>query len=548
MHYPSRLLSYWIPTDIVISQVNKHIFIADMSFNRVLHLSSEAIYISTLSLPIDPSKTYSPIKLAVDVAGYLYVATGANNSFALIYKYRTTDDQLIKNISLSFYVPTALTISPIDGNIYVANTDIDDTAVYILNSNGQQMNKFNASSFSPPLGRPTALTMDKTAERLYVADRNEVPTGRVFVIHSQTGKQLQAYVNTNIYRPAGVVVDANLNVYIADMATNCIVALMPNGTLIRTYTNSLYSPQGLTFSADGNLLLSDTLDKRIVLFDITTAKILQVYSSNDPLLISPRLVTVFSNGDIYVNSLTNNGAYNIIKKLTMTKSSANVTQIIDPKPHFGFPVGLILNNNDAIYVTDADIPYGYIHIFAPNGTETSRIYTSDPALKSPNGISIDLQGNLYVVDSGNSRVIKLFTNGTIIQNYKTTPPLQFPYDVKVRNDGVVYISDIRCACIYQLTNDGEQIAVIQLEERPYLVRPFITLFPSATPGNPDILLTITYPSPQINHYTPNGTLIASYTIPTSALTDWDPYASTIDEKCHCLVVAESGGRLMFFDL
>ncbi|CAF1595446.1 unnamed protein product [Rotaria magnacalcarata] len=159
-----------------------------------------------------------------------------------------------------------------------------------------------------------------------------------------------------------------------------------------------------------------------------------------------------------------------------------------------------------------------------------------------------LKSNLYVVDSGNSRVIKLFTNGTIIQNYKTTPPLQFPYDVKVRNDGVVYISDIRCACIYQLTNDGEQIAVIQLEERPYLVRPFITLFPSATPGNPDILLTITYPSPQINHYTPNGTLIASYTIPTSALTDWDPYASTIDEKCHCLVVAESGGRLMFFDL
>ncbi|CAF3615397.1 unnamed protein product [Rotaria socialis] len=188
MHYPSRLLSYWIPTDIVISSVDKHIFFANMSFNRVLHLSYEAIYISTFSLPMDQSKVYSPIKLEVGVDGYLYVATGANRSFALIYKYRTTDDQLIKNISLSFYVPAALTISPIDGNIYVATIDIGDTAVYILNSNGQ----------------PTALTMDKTAERLYVADKNEVPTDRVFVINSQIGKQLQSYIDTNIYRPAGV--------------------------------------------------------------------------------------------------------------------------------------------------------------------------------------------------------------------------------------------------------------------------------------------------------------------------------------------------------
>ncbi|CAM4960720.1 unnamed protein product [Rotaria socialis] len=193
MHYPSRLLSYWIPTDIVISSVDKHIFFANMSFNRVLHLSYEAIYISTFSLPMDQSKVYSPIKLEVGVDGYLYVATGANRSFALIYKYRTTDDQLIKNISLSFYVPAALTISPIDGNIYVATIDIGDTAVYILNSNGQ----------------PTALTMDKTAERLYVADKNEVPTDRVFVINSQIGKQLQSYIGTNIYRPAGVVVDVN---------------------------------------------------------------------------------------------------------------------------------------------------------------------------------------------------------------------------------------------------------------------------------------------------------------------------------------------------
>ncbi|CAF3936133.1 unnamed protein product [Rotaria sordida] len=430
IYYPSRLLSYWTPANIVISPINQHIFMVDMSFNRVLHLSPEAIYISTLNLPIEQSKFYSPLKLTIDLAGYLYVATGAYSSLAMIYKYRTTNDQLIKNISLPFYVPTALTISPINGDIYVATTDTKDTSIYVLNKNGEQINKFNTSNFSPPLSQPTALTMDKTAERLYVADRNDSTTGRIFVINSQTGRQLQVYINSNIYRPTAVIVDVNLNVYVADMATNCIIALTSNGTLIRTYTNSLYNPQGLTFAPYASLLLSDTLNNRLVLFDVISAKVLQIYSSHDPVLIAPRLVALLNSGDIYVNSLTDDIAYNILKKLTITNSSANVTQIINPKPHFGFPVGLALDTKNQIYVTDADIPYGYIHMFASNGTEIGRIYTNNPPLKNPHGIATDLQGNLYVADSGNVRVIKLLINGTIIQNYQTTPPLQYVYDVK----------------------------------------------------------------------------------------------------------------------
>jgi sugar lactone lactonase YvrE len=548
MHYPSRILSYWTPTNIVISPANQHIFIVDMSFNRILHLSPEAIYISTINLPIDQSTSYSPVKLTVDLVGYLYVATGAHDSFAIIYKYQTTDDQLVERIPLSVYVPAALTVSPINGDIYVATTDTNDISVYVLDKSGRQINKFNASNFSPPLSQPTALTMDGTAQRLYVANRDDSSTGRVFVVNPQTGKQLQFYINSSIYRPTAVIVDVYLNIYVADMASNCIVALTSNGTLIRTYTHSLYNPQGLTFSANGNLLLSDTLNNRLVLFDVTAAQVLQIYSSSDPVLISPRLITLLNSGDVYVNSLTDDIQYNILKKLTITNSSANVTQIIDPKPHFGFPVGLALDMKDQIYVTDADIPYGYIHIFASNGTEIGRISTTNPQLRNPHGIATDLQGNIYVADSGNTRVIKLLINGTIIQSYKTTPPLQYVYDVKVRDDGVLYISDIKCACVYQLTNDGKQLAVIQLQGQTYLVNPFITLFPSTTSPNPDLLITVNYPLSQVNQYTPNGTLVASYTMPTSAATDWTPYVSVIDEKRHWLIVAESGGRLMFFDL
>ncbi|CAF4620479.1 unnamed protein product, partial [Rotaria sp. Silwood2] len=175
--------------------------------------------------------------------------------------------------------------------------------------------------------------------------------------------------------------------------------------------------------------------------------------------------------------------------------------------------------------------------------------TNNPPLKNPHGIATDLQGNLYVADSGNVRVIKLLINGTIIQNYQTTPPLQYVYDVKVRDDGVVYISDSECACIYQLTNDGKQLAVIQLETQQRLINLLITLFPSAASSDPDLLVTMTDPfSPQVNRFASNGTLIAAYTIPISASTSWTPHASVIDEKRRWVIVAESGGRIMFFDL
>ena len=548
VHYPTRILSYWTPTDIAVSPVNQHLFIVDMSFNRILHLSSEAIYLSTICLPLNQSVSYSPMRLTIDSTGYLYVAMSASGSFAVIYKYDTTDDRLVERIPLPVYVPAGLTVSPNNGDIYVATADINGTSVYVLNKTGQQIDKFNASNFSPPLIQPTALTLDRTGQRLYVANRDDASTGRVFVVNAKTGQQLRLYTNSNIYRPTSIVVDVSLNIYVADMATNCIVALTSNGTLMRTYTHSLYSPQGLTFSASGNLLLSDTLNNRMVLFDIISAQALKVYSSSDPVLISPRILLFLSNGNTLINSLNDNVQYNIFKKLTITNSSVNVTQIIDPKPHFGFPVALALDMNDQIYITDADIPYGYIHIFAPNGTEIGRISTANPQLRNPHGTAIDLQNNIYIADSGNARVIKLLTNGTIVQSYQTIPPLQYPYDVKVRDDGILYISDAQCACVYQLTSDGRQLAVIQLEEQTYLTDPFLTLFPSTTAADPDLLITVNYPVPQINRYRPNGTLIESYTIPMSASTSWHPYMSIIDEKRHCLMVAESGGRVMFFDL
>jgi len=90
----------------------------------------------------------------------------------------------------------------------------------------------------------------------------------------------------------------------------------------------------------------------------------------------------------------------------------------------------ILDMKGQIYVTNAHIPYGCIHISALNGTKIGRISMTNPQLRNPHGIAIDLQDSIYVADISNVRVIKLLINGTVAQSYKTAPTLQYPYDVK----------------------------------------------------------------------------------------------------------------------
>ena len=72
--------------------------------------------------------------------------------------------------------------------------------------------------------------------------------------------------------------------------------------------------------------------------------------------------------------------------------------------------------------------------------------TADGQFNGPHGVAVDSSGNVYVTDSGNSRIQKFDSNGTFITKWGSTGSAdgQFdnPYGVAVdSSSGNVYVVD-----------------------------------------------------------------------------------------------------------
>jgi DNA-binding CsgD family transcriptional regulator len=128
--------------------------------------------------------------------------------------------------------------------------------------------------------------------------------------------------------------------------------------------------------------------------------------------------------------------------------------------------GLAIGPHGVIYVSDrtANLVYSYKpgdqrpRVFAGSG-QAGFLGDTGPAtgaqLYRPGGLAVDGQGNVYIADSGNNRIRKVDTNGTITTvagsgkyygdsgdgGPAINAHLSFPYGVAVARDGTIYIAD-----------------------------------------------------------------------------------------------------------
>lgn len=258
--------------------------------------------------------------------------------------------------------------------------------------------------------------------------------------------------------PAGVTVDANGNVFVADYANHRVRKVSPDGIIMTFAGNGqtghsgdggpatgakLYWPIGVAIDAIGNVLIADFGNRDIR--KVTADGIITTIAGNgaagysgdggpatEAALNEPRCVAVDAVGNVYVADTVNHR----IRKVS--------------------PDGIITTA-----VGSGSTGYGYGGFSGDGGPAT------DARLNLPAGVAIDGFGNLYIADSSNHRVRAVGADGIITtiagsgQNgYSgdggpaTDAALDLPLYVAIDAVGSVYIADPDCDCVRVVSPDG----------------------------------------------------------------------------------------------
>lgn len=474
-----------LPTGVAVD-ASGNVYVANASgggtANQILKITpaggSSVLNLSGLTLR-------AALGLAVDGAGYLYIADDANDGTPAdnrVLKVKTDGSSAVVISAGTLNGPTAVTVDA-SGNLYIGDSTTSGSArvVKVPYSGGSYQSPVDFVSASTSIGSGgdleyvAALAMDPAGEVL-VTDSDGAGGRLIKVTSSGAGSELIANTQSigaggTLYSPNGVAADAQGNIFVADVEASDdlgrIVELRYSAgsysspiEYVPSTTSTLNYPNGLAIDSKGNLYATDAYGDAenpsgsggvikiatqstdfgsiAVATTSAAASLNFVFSSGGSLNASTpyKVLTMGASGldfAVVTSGTTCSGS--------VSTGGSCVVRVNFTPQYAGLRMGVVeLLNTSGGVIASANlrgIGTGPQLIFVP-GTSS----TIGGGLSGAAGVAVDGSGNVYVADGSNNAVKKI-PAGCATSACVTTLGGGFnvPTGVAVDGSGNVYVAD-----------------------------------------------------------------------------------------------------------
>jgi len=225
-------------------------------------------------------------------------------------------------------------------------------------------------------------------------------------------------------------------------------------------------PSGLVVAPDGSVFALDAEANRILKLD-RSGRVSAAFDSTtgERLALSGPMALASDGRRLFVaNSLK---AEVLVVDLSGRVERTLVLEPLSPEAVTPRPVGLALAADGTIVVSDAG---NHVVLFLDgDGNVRKTVGTGSRAsgrdgFNVPAALTLDGDGNVYVVDTLNGRVVKLSADGAFVAQFgelgDTAGALARPKGVAVDSEGNVLVSDGLLAAVQVFSPEGEYLGVI----------------------------------------------------------------------------------------
>jgi uncharacterized repeat protein (TIGR01451 family) len=353
--------------------------------------------------------------IAVDGANNVYVATFVGGG-GLVLKYDVLGNLITswKCTADSSGVSDGIAVDPY-GYVYVADTH--NNMIYRFDLDGNFLTSW-PHSFSSQYA--SQLAVDGTGNVYALGNSSVVKYNANGALLGQWGTSGSG--DGQFDSPHGVAVGPDGSVYVVDTGNNRIQKFTAGGAFVRKWGTAsdrsrLRHPEGVTVSGDGTVFVADVLADQVQSFT-STGGFLAPWSTMD----YPSGMSTDSSGNVYVSG-----------------------------------PGVPDSGSRTIYGN----PYG-IRKYTPGGVLLNQWGTccgsADDETSWASGVAVSPNGNMYVADSNNDRILKLAPDGGYLTQWgdlgSGNGQFTIPQGVALAPDGSVYVADTYNNRIQKFTSEG----------------------------------------------------------------------------------------------